>query len=90
MFIKTVKRPFSGRLPCWVLGIGSRHWFFQISHQFNQSKKTGTCCTRPFVESTNPIVVEKHVKKRDQLYVFVGSRGFNKLNFGPQAYNVQM
>ena len=36
---KRSKGLFSGRLPCWVLGIGSRHWFFQISHQFNQSKK---------------------------------------------------
>ena len=78
--------------------LGFRDWFptlvFQISHQFNQSKKkrsqSGTSCTRPFVESTHPILVEKHGKKRDQLYMFVRSRGLNKLNFGPQAYNVQM
>lgn len=53
MFIKKVKRPFSGRLPCWVLGIGSRHWFFQISHQFNQSKKQGRVALVPL---SNPLI----------------------------------
>ena len=54
---KGQKAFFSGRLPCWVLGIGSRHWFFKyLTSSTNQKKKGLNQGRLALVPLSNPLI----------------------------------